>query len=99
MSNIEITKNEETLLKEKFDKSIRKVSEESNNSLQTKDTIVEKEKIKQKKHVTFIKPFYTIIDVESYKKYNEDISETRFYYVPEPKKKDHSEAICDCNVF
>jgi hypothetical protein len=101
MSNIEITKNEETLLKEKFDKSIRKVSEESNNSLQTKDTIVEKEKIKQKKHVTFIKPVYTIIDVESYKKYNEDISETRFYYISEnkPDNNDHVRANCTCSVF
>ncbi len=99
MSNIDIIKNEEILLNDKGDKTNRKVSEESNNSLQTKDTILDKEKNKSKKHVTFIKPVYTIIDVESYKKYNEDISETRFYYVPEPKKKDHAEAFCNCNVF
>ena len=36
---------------------------------------------KNKKHVSFLKPVYILIDVESYKKYNEDISETRFYYI------------------
>ena len=34
---------------------------------------------KKNKHVTFLNPAYTIIDVESYKKYNKNISETRFY--------------------
>jgi len=99
MSSIDMKKDEEIKLKEKSDQSIRKISEESNNSLQTKDTLLEKIKNKQKKHVTFIKPVYTIIDVESYKKYNEDISETRFYYIPEPKKNDHAKAVCGCNVF
>ena len=56
---------------------------------------------KKNKHVTFSKPAYTIIDVESYKKLNEDISETRFYYSPEPKinniKKKRMN--CLCNIF
>ena len=63
MSSIDMKKDEEIKLKEKSDQSIRKISEESNNSLQTKDTLLEKIKNKQKKHVTFIKPVYTIIDV------------------------------------
>ena len=56
---------------------------------------------KKNKHVTFSKPAYTIIEVESYKKYNEDISETRFYYVDEKKTKgnDHVRTNCSCNVF
>ena len=56
---------------------------------------------KKNKHVTFSKPAYTIIDVESYKKYNEDISETRFYYNgPEMKRaKDKKEVFCDCLLF
>ena len=56
---------------------------------------------KVKKHVTFTKPCYEIIDVESYKKYNEDISETRFYYISEnkPDNNDHVRANCTCSVF
>ena len=56
---------------------------------------------KNKKHVSFLKPVYILIDVESYKKYNEDISETRFYYnVPEKKKtKEKKEAHCECILF
>ena len=56
---------------------------------------------KTKKHVTFTKPVYTIIDVESYKKLNEDISETRFYYVADKKddNNDHARANCSCNIF
>ena len=34
---------------------------------------------KTKKHVSFTKPVYTIIDVKSYKKLNEYISETLLY--------------------
>ena len=45
---------------------------------------------KTKKHVSFTKPVYTIIDVESYKKLNEYISETRFYYMAD-KKEDNNE--------
>ena len=68
------------------------------------DIVKNEEKKEQKKikHVTFSKPAYTIIDVESYKKYNEDISETRFYYVEENKakgKNDHVRTNCSCNVF
>ena len=42
---------------------------------------------KQKKHVSFTKPVYTMIDVKSYKKLNEDISETRFYYIADKKSR------------
>jgi hypothetical protein len=59
----------------------------------------EKKEQKKQKHVTFSKPAYTIIDVESYKKYNEDISETRFYYVEERKSNDYARANCSCNIF
>ena len=57
--------------------------------------------IPKKKHVSFTKPRYEIIDVESYKKYNEDISETRFYYISEnkPDNNDHVRANCTCSVF
>jgi hypothetical protein len=57
--------------------------------------------IPKKKHVSFTKPCYEIIDVESYKKYNEDISETRFYYISEnkPDNNDHVRANCTCSVF
>ena len=43
MSSIDMKKDEEIKLKEKSDQSIRKISEESNNSLQTKDTLLEKQ--------------------------------------------------------
>ena len=51
---------------------------------------------KQKKHVSFTKPVYTIIDVKSYKKLNEYISETRFYYMADKKEdnNEHAEANC-----
>ena len=51
--------------------------------------------------MTFTKPVYTIIDVESYKKLNEDISETRFYYVADKKDDNntHAKANCSCNIF
>ena len=57
--------------------------------------------IPKKKHVSFTKPCYEIIDVESYKKLNEDISETRFYYVADKKdnRDDHAKANCSCSVF
>ncbi len=84
----------------------------SGNSLNSNSTaktdISEKEKEdnelikKTKKKVTFTKPVYTIIDVESYKKLNEDISETRFYYSPEPKINNNikkKRMNCLCNIF
>ena len=70
------------------------------NSLFTESTSIiskseqtQKEKLKRnksQKHVLFSTPFFTIIEVESFINYNEDISETRFYFnLPElnPKKK------------
>ena len=87
----------------------KKNSGDSLNSNSTANTdISEKEKEdnelikKTKKKVTFTKPVYTIIDVESYKKLNEDISETRFYYSPEPKINNNikkKRMNCLCNIF
>ena len=63
------------------------------------------ENIKQKdnkKHLSFQKPFYAIIEVESYKKFNEDISETRFYYGYENKKNSitkEKKTHCVCIIF
>ena len=49
----------------------------------------------------FSKPFFTIIEVESFKQYNEDISETRFYYnlteLNLKKKEDNN--YCKCVLF
>ena len=81
--------------------------EKNVNSIETnlgeneKDKVNQNTEKKSKKHVSFSKPCYEIIDVESYKKFNEDISETRFYYVNEKKeeKEDHARANCSCNVF
>jgi hypothetical protein len=90
-----------------IDKKTSGNSLNSNSSAKTEDSEKEKEKEnnklteKIKKKVTFTKPVYTIIDVESYKKLNEDISETRFYYSPEPKinniKKKRMN--CGCKIF
>ena len=55
-----------------------KINENINENINQKDN---------KKHISFKKPFYEIIEVESYKQLNEDISETRFYYFYDDKKK------------
>ena len=55
-----------------------------------------------KKHVSFKKPFYEIIEVESYKALNEDISETRFYYSYDEKKRcknKEKKTHCVCIIF
>ena len=88
-------------IKENNDKNIIKMNtllSNYENEKTREETIREN---KTKKHVSFVKPVYTLIDVESYKKYNEDISETRFYYnVPEKKKtKEKKEAHCECILF
>ena len=90
------TKNDE-IFEKSVDKKNRKISYESNISSRTNYT----ERKKKKKNVTFTKPVYTIIDVESYKKYNEDISETRYYYMPEKSvnENDHADASCGCILF
>ena len=50
------------------------------------EKIIENKK-KNKKNVKFSNPLVKVIDVESYKKFNEDISETRYYYNYQEKKK------------
>ena len=73
----------------------------SDSEKENEDKINNKIKEKQKKHVTFTKPVYTLIDVESYKKLNEDISETRFYYLPENKEINNKKrnVFCGCIMF
>ena len=87
--------------KENIDKNIKKLNSLLSNyeSEKTREETIRDNK--NKKHVSFLKPVYILIDVESYKKYNEDISETRFYYnVAEKKKtKEKKEAHCECILF
>ena len=75
----------------------------SNSTAKTSDNDMDNNEIKnnfqQKKRVSFSKPVYTIIDVESYKKLNEDISETRFYYTPEKKIIKKKRMNCGCDIF
>ncbi len=108
MSNIEdnvTNKNENNSpsieIKENNDQNIMKLNTLLSNYENEKTRVETLRDNKNKKHVTFTKPVYTLIDVESYKKYNEDISETRFYYNgPEMKKaKDKKEVFCDCLLF
>ena len=84
-----------SILNNEKEKNIKQMKEENKISEN------ENNNIPKKKHVSFIKPCYEIIDVESYKKYNEDISETRFYYISEnkPDNNDHVRANCTCSVF
>ena len=78
-------------------------SNNSNSTAKSSDNENENNEIKNndksKKKVSFLKPVYTIIDVESYKKLNEDISETRFYYTPEKKIIKKKRINCGCNIF
>jgi hypothetical protein len=65
------------------------------------EKIIENKK-KNKKTVKFSKSLVTVIDVESYKKFNEDISETRYYYNYQEKKnskKNNSQIKCICILF
>ena len=66
------------------------------------EKIIENKK-KNKKNVKFSNPLVKVIDVESYKKFNEDISETRYYYNYQEKKKNskknNSQIKCICILF
>ena len=104
MSTIESIENLKNI--QNFEKKNSGNSLNSNSTAKT--DISEKEKEdnelikKTKKKVTFTKPVYIIIKVESYKKLNEDISETRFYYSPEPKINNNikkKRMNCLCNIF
>ena len=77
----ELKKDEKTLttsVSTKSNNENEKINEKINENINQKDN---------KKHISFKKPFYEIIEVESYKQLNEDISETRFYYFYDDKKK------------
>ena len=77
----ELKKDEKTLttsVSTKSNNENEKINENINENINQKDN---------KKHISFKTPFYEIIEVESYKQLNEDISETRFYYFYDDKKK------------
>ena len=95
MSNLSNNQNEKNNVASIESTNIVDVNKEKNIIENTNN------QLKTKKHVTFTKPVYTIIDVESYKKLNEDISETRFYYVADKKDDNntHAKANCSCNIF
>ena len=52
----------------------------------------------QKKSVSFIRPFVEIIEIESYKKFNSDISK-RGTPRTDIRKKPEEKIACSCNVF
>ena len=109
MSTLNINESNENLLnKFRCEKKNSGNSLNSNSTAKSSDSDKENEdkinnKIneKQKKKVTFTKPVYCIIDVESYKKLNEDISETRFYYSPEKNERNNKlrNTVCYCIIF
>lgn len=109
MSTLSINVSNENILKpQNCEKKNSGNSLNSNSTAKTSDVekeyedeIINKLNEKQVKHVSFTKPVYTIIDVESYKKLNEDISETRFYYSPENNEKKNKKriTICGCIMF
>ena len=100
-TNENIDKNIQIEAKKSNDKSLTtSISVKSNNE---NEKIVENKK-KSKKGVSFSNPVSQIIEVESYKKFNEDISETRFYYNYQEKKdnsqkRKKSQAKCVCVLF
>jgi hypothetical protein len=52
----------------------------------------------QKKSVSFIRPFVEVIEIESYKKFNSDISK-RGIPRTDIRKKPEEKIACSCNVF
>ena len=91
----ELKKDEKTLttsVSTKSNNENEKINEKINENINQKDN---------KKHISFKKPFYEIIEVESYKQLNEDISETRFYYLPENKEINNKKrnVFCGCIMF
>ena len=109
MSTLSINVSNENILKpQNCEKKNSGNSLNSNSTAKTSDVekdnedkIINKLNEKQVKHVSFTKPVYTIIDVESYKKLNEDISETRFYYSPEKNERNNKlrNTVCYCIIF
>ena len=76
----------------------RFMSDFSNNSAKTSDTILTNEN--EKKHVKFSENFVTIVNVESWKSFNVDISENyvEFKKVQNIKIKKES-CCCNCILF
>ena len=104
--------SEDNNIKEIKDENNKIEAKKTNDkSLKTSISIksnIENEKIienkkKNKKNVKFSNPLVKVIDVESYKKFNEDISETRYYYNYQEKKKNskknNSQIKCICILF
>ena len=52
----------------------------------------------QKKSVSFIRPFVEVIEIESYKKFNSDISK-RGTPRTDIRRKPEEKIACSCNVF
>ena len=79
----------------------RFMSDSSNNSAKTSDTIINKEiEIPQKKRVKFSENFVTIVNVENWKKYNIDISENYVEFKKiQPIKSKKDNCCCDCKIF
>ncbi len=97
-------------IKENLDENNKIEAKKTNDKSSTTSISIksnlENEKIenkkKNKKNVKFSKPLVKVIDVESYKKFNEDISETRYYYNYQEKKnakKNNSQIKCICILF
>jgi hypothetical protein len=97
-------------IKENLDENNKIEAKKTNDKSSTTSISIksnlENEKIenkkKNKKNVKFSKPLVKVIDVESYKKFNEDISETRYYYNYQEKKnakKNSSQIKCICILF
>lgn len=79
----------------------RFMSDFSNNSAKTSDTIITTEiEIPQKKHVKFSENFVTIVNVENWKSFNIDISENyvEFKKVQNIKIKKEM-CCCNCILF
>lgn len=103
-NNIKEIKDENNKIEAKKtnDKSLTtSISIKSN--IENEKIIENKKKNKNNKNVKFSNPLVKVIDVESYKKFNEDISETRYYYNYQEKKKNskknNSQIKCICILF
>ena len=55
--------------------------------------------ISPRKTVTFIRPFAQIIEVESYKQYNKNISQKSNQFKIEHRRNKKDKIVCSCNTF
>ncbi len=108
MSNIEdnvTNKNENNSpsieIKENNDQNIMKLNTLLSNYENEKTRVETLRDNKNKKHVTFTKPVYTLIDVESYKKYNSLNTDVEFSINDEHDylKEEKADVKCTCFLF